>query len=132
MKFLLFYSVVFVAVLAAISPLNLLASSGLSIDKPVRKEWTNKVSQMFQDSTSARKKSPDKHKEVQKPPQDDRDERLKEAQRREIKQVPRSIPKLKPQPVSEGHPATPLKKVWVDIDSMQSDLSAKDFESSPH
>ena len=58
---------------------------------------------MFQDSTTARKKSSDQSKEVQKPSQDDRDDRLKEAQRREIKQVPRSIPKLKPQPVSEDN-----------------------------
>jgi len=101
MKLLLFYRLAFVAVLAVLSPLLLVASGGGSFDKPVRKEWVNAIS-MFQDSTTARKKSSDQSKEVQKPSQDDRDETLKEAQRREIKQVPRSIPKLKPQPVSEG------------------------------
>lgn len=101
MKRLLFYRLAGVAVLAVLSPLLLMASGGGSIDKPVRKEWVNAIS-MVQDSTTARKKSSDQSKEVQKLSQDDRNERLKEAQRREIKQVPRSLPKLKPQPVSEG------------------------------
>lgn len=102
MKLLLFYLTAFISVLALLSPSTLMASSG-NIDKPVRREWTKAKLPMFQDSTTARKKSSDQSKEVQRPSQDDRDERLKEAQRREIKQVPRSIPKLKPQPVSEDN-----------------------------
>lgn len=98
MKFLLFYLIAFVSFSALLSPSTLKASSG-DIDKPVRREWAKAILPMFQDSTIARKKSPEK--EVQKSPQDVRDERSKEAERREIKQVPRSIPKLKPQPVSE-------------------------------
>ncbi|MBC7758573.1 MAG: hypothetical protein H7069_06940 [Phormidesmis sp. FL-bin-119] len=100
MKLLLFYYIAFVAILALFSPSVLLASAANS-DKPVRKEWAKAKLPMFQDSTTAKKKSPDKPKEVQKSPQDVRDERSRETDRREIKQVPRSIPKLKPQPVSE-------------------------------
>ena len=100
MKLLLFYYIAFVAILALLSPPALLASPANS-DKPVRKEWAKAKLPMFQDSTTAKKKSPDKPKEVQKSPQDVRDERSRETDRREIKQVPRSIPKLKPQPVSE-------------------------------
>jgi hypothetical protein len=102
MKLLLFYRLAFVALLAVISPSALFAWGGGGIDKPIRRVWVNTTMPMFQDTTTARKKSSDKPKEIQRPPQDVRNERLKEAQRREIKQVPRSLPKLKPQPVSEG------------------------------
>ena len=38
----------------------------------------------------------------EQPSQEGRDERIRDGQRREIKQVPRSMPKLKPQAVREG------------------------------
>lgn len=100
MKFLPFYRISLVAVLTVILPLTLLASSSMSIDKPVRRDWGASVLPMFQDSTAG-KKSSKKPQETRKPSREDLEERLKEARRRAIKQVPRSIPKLKPQPVTE-------------------------------
>lgn len=101
MKLLLFYRITLVAVLAVILPLTLLASSGMTINNPVKREWASAVLPMFQDSTAAREKSSGKPQDTQKARQDDQEERLKDVQRRAIKEVPRSIPKLKPQPVTE-------------------------------
>ncbi len=101
MKFLFVYRITLIAVLAVVLPLTLLASSSRSLDKPFRRDWTSADLPMLQDSTSSRKKPSNKPQETQKPSRDDHEERLKEAQRRSIKQVPRSIPKLKPQPVTE-------------------------------
>lgn len=102
MKFLPFYRLTFIAALAAVSPLALIAADNGGSDKPVRHELAASLLPMFQDSTVAKRKSEGKSQEkTEKSAQDVREERLKEAQRREIKQVPRSIPKLKPQPVTE-------------------------------
>lgn len=98
MKLFLFYRIALVAAMAAILPLTLTAA-GVSVEKPVKRELAEVILPMFQDST-ARKRSAGKDQDrPEKTPQDVRDERLKEAQRRAIKEVPRSIPKLKPQPV---------------------------------
>lgn len=98
MKLLLFYRITFIAILAALSPFALMASS-VDIDKPIRRELAGSFP-MFQDTTGSKKKTSNKPREGQKPPQDGIEERLREAQRRAIKQVPRSLPKLKPQPVT--------------------------------
>ena len=101
MKFLPVYRNVFIAALFVISPLFTMASDG-SIGKPLRREIAKSVLDLFQDSVPARKKTEAKPQEPrQKPPQDVRDDRIRETDRRAIKQVPRSIPKLKPQPVSD-------------------------------
>lgn len=102
MKFLLVYRIAFITALVVITPFFSIASDG-SIDKPLRRNIARSVLSLFQDSIPARKKAEPKPQDTrQKPPQDVRDGRIKEADRRAIKQVPRSIPKLKPQPVSDG------------------------------
>ena len=93
----LFYRIFLILVVTAITPLALSASAPMNLDKPVRQKWKVTVLTMFQDSTANRKRSSDNDRENQKPSQDDRDDRLKEAQRRAIKEVPRSLPKLKPE-----------------------------------
>ena len=99
MKLFLFYRISFIAILAALSPLALKASS-VDIDKPVRRELLASFP-LFQDTTGSKKKTSNKPPERQKPSQDGIEDRLREAQRRAIKEVPRSLPKLKPQPVNE-------------------------------
>lgn len=100
MNLLFFYRVVVISVLAVISPLALSASARLNSNKTERQVWTLAVLPIVQDST-ARRKNSENSRENQRPSEDIRDERLKEAQRRAIKEVPRSIPKLKPKPVTE-------------------------------
>jgi hypothetical protein len=57
---------------------------------------------LFQDSIPAKKRPETKpEKSVEKPPKDINDERLKKTVGRAIKQVPRSLPKLKPRSVTE-------------------------------
>lgn len=91
-----------ITILAAISPFFSNASDG-SIDKPLRRNIAHSVLTLFQDSVPARKKPQPKPQDTrQKPAQDVRDGRIKETDRRAIKQVPRSLPKLKPQPVSDN------------------------------
>lgn len=90
----------FAAVVTVLIPLTLTAS-GLSVDKPVRRELAESILPMFQDSTSRKRPAGRDQDHPEKTPQDVQDERLKEAQRRAVKQVPRSIPKLKPQPVTD-------------------------------
>ncbi len=96
----LVYRLAFVAVFAALTPLTLTAS-GLSVDKPMRRELAESILPMFQDSTARKRSEGKRQDQPEKTPQDVQEERLKEAQRRAIKQVPRSIPKLKPQPVTD-------------------------------
>lgn len=99
MKILLFHRIAITIILAALSPLALMAAP-FDVEKPVRRELLARLI-IFQDSTASKKKPSNKPRDVQKPPQDGIEERLREAQRRAIKEVPRSLPKLKPQPVSE-------------------------------
>jgi len=102
MKFFFIYRMAFIAALAVVLPLALVAADSGHIDKPVRHQLAESLLPIFQDSTASRKKAERKPQEQpEKIPQDVQDERLKEAERRSIKQVPRSIPKLKPQPVTE-------------------------------
>lgn len=100
MKFLPFYRIVFTMAMTAIFPLVLIAGEIETMDKPVI-DGRLKVFSPFQDSASARKKGSKPNQSVEKPQQRTPDERLKEAERRSIKQVPRSVPKLKPQPLTE-------------------------------
>jgi hypothetical protein len=97
MKFLLVYRIAFITALVVISPFFSIASDG-SIDKPLRREIAESVLSLFQDSIPPKKKADTKQPARQTPPQDVRDVRIKD---RAIKQVPRSVPKLKPQPVSD-------------------------------
>lgn len=99
MKLFLFYRITFIVILAALSPFALMASS-VDIDKPVRRELLTSFP-MFQDTTGSKKKTADKPREGQKPTKDEIQDRLREVQRRAIKEVPRSLPKLKPQRVTE-------------------------------
>lgn len=99
MKFLPVYRFLFVAALAAISTFASAATAQAGIYIPASAKSTEAFLTVYQDSTASKKKSSNKTKEVQKPSQGDQRESIKEAERRAIKQVPRSIPKLKPQPV---------------------------------
>jgi len=101
MKFLPHNRIFLILVFAVIFPLALLADEN-DFDKPVRHKMVESLMPLFQDSVPAKKKSADKpQKSAEKPPQDVNDNRLKETIGRAIKQVPRSIPKLKPQPVTD-------------------------------
>lgn len=101
MKFLLFNRILLIAVFSVILPLALKAEE-VAFDKPVRNKMAESLRPLFQDSIPAKKKPETKpEKPVEKPPQDINDERLKESLGRAIKQVPRSLPKLKPRSVTE-------------------------------
>ncbi|MEJ7779807.1 MAG: hypothetical protein WKF68_09455 [Daejeonella sp.] len=100
MKFLLFNRKLLIAVLTAIFPLALFAGEN-GFDKPVRNKMAESLRPLFQDSVPAKKKPAAKpQKPAEKQPQDI-NERLKETVGSAIKQVPRSVPKLKPQPVTD-------------------------------
>lgn len=102
MKFLLSYRILFIAVLTGFFPLTLIAGRNGAIGRPVRNEIAESLLPLFQDSIPVKKKpavQPQKSKE--KPLPDINNERLKETIGRAIKQVPRSIPKLKPQPLTD-------------------------------
>lgn len=102
MKFLLVYRIALIIAMVVIFPFFSRASDG-STDKPLRRDIARSVQSLFQDSIPARRKAAAKPQDArQKPPQDVQDGRIKETDRRAIKQVPRSLPKLKPQPVSDG------------------------------
>lgn len=101
MKRLFFYHMALVALLIAIIPLTLTASE-ISLDKHLRRDLSQSLLPMFQDSTSRTKPESKRQDQPEKTAQEIQGERLKEAQKRGIKQVPRSIPKLKPQPVLDG------------------------------
>ena len=81
-------------------PLALIAGEDEIIDKPVRPELIVDKVLLFTDSIPPKKKT-EKQPEPEEKPRDIDDERLDNPERRAIKQVPRSIPKLKPQPVGE-------------------------------
>ncbi len=101
MKFLPLNRIFLIAVFAVIFPLALLADEN-DFDKPVRKKMVESLIPLFQDSVPAKKKLADKpQKPAEKPPQDIEKNRLKETIGRAVKQVPRSLPKLKPQPVTD-------------------------------
>lgn len=101
MNFLFLYRIFFISALAILLPLALSASARINSDYPVQQFRKVAALPMFQDSAAARKKNAKDAGENQRPSQDVREERLKEIQRRAIKEVPRSIPKLKPKPVTE-------------------------------
>lgn len=110
MKFLAVYRFLLIVALALISTLASVNAAQAAIEQPVLRVMEETFLTMYQDSTAAKKKSSNKPKEVQKPSQDD--QRIEETQRRAIKQVPRSIPKLKPQPVNgRGKVSRPPMKV---------------------
>ena len=105
MKFLPFNRILLIAVFIVIFPLALIAAED-AFDKPVRNKMAESLRPLFQDSIPAKKKPETKpetkpEKPVEKPPRDINDERLKETIGRAIKQVPRSLPKLKPRSVTE-------------------------------
>ena len=101
MKFLPFNRILLIAVFSVIFPLALKAEED-AFDKPVRNKMAESLRPLFQDSIPAKKKPETKpEKPIEKPPQDINDERLKETIGRAIKQVPRSLPKLKPRSVTE-------------------------------
>lgn len=101
MKFLPFNRILLIAVFSVIFPLALIAEED-AFDKPVRNKMAESLRPLFQDSIPAKKKPETKpEKPVEKPPRDINDERLKESLGRAIKQVPRSLPKLKPRSVTE-------------------------------
>lgn len=81
-------------------PLLVKAGEIGTIDKPVRPDFIVDKVLLFTDSIPPRKKT-EKQQEPEEKPRDIQDERLEHPERRAIKQVPRSIPKLKPQPVGE-------------------------------
>lgn len=101
MKLLVFNRLLLITVFTVIFPLALIAEEN-AFEKPVRNKMADSLRPLFQDSIPAKKKpetKPDKPPE--KPTQDINDERLKETVGRAIKQVPRSLPKLKPRSVTE-------------------------------
>ena len=101
MKLLPFNRILLIAAFTVIFPLALIAEEA-ALDKPVRNKMAESLRPLFQDSIPAKKKTETKpEKPVEKPPKDINDERLKETIGRAIKQVPRSIPKLKPRSVTE-------------------------------
>jgi hypothetical protein len=102
MRFLLFYRIVFKVVLAIVFPLALFAGEKEIIDKPVNHELMVNVLPLFTDTIPPKKKTDTRQEEQpEEKPRDIQDDRLDNPERRAIKQVPRSIPKLKPQPVGE-------------------------------
>ncbi len=101
MKFLLFYRILFAAVLAFIFPLTLIAGKSDAIGKPVRYEIAESLLPLFQDSIPSKKKTDAKPEKSREKASREVNERLKETVGRAIKQVPRSIPKLKPKPVTD-------------------------------
>jgi hypothetical protein len=101
MKLLIFNRLLLITVFTVIFPLALIAEE-VAFDKPVRNNLAESLRPLFQDSIPAKKKPETKpEKRDEKPPRDINDERLKEVVGRAIKQVPRSIPKLKPRSVTE-------------------------------
>jgi hypothetical protein len=88
------------AALVAVMPVALTAADGINSGKPLRRELFESTLSIFQDSTGSRRKPESKPQDQpRRQPQGGHDDRLKDDQRRSIKQVPRSVPKLKPQPV---------------------------------
>lgn len=57
----------------------------------------------FQDSVSVKRKPVNRQPApAERHPREEQDDRIRNIERRSIKQVPRSAPKLKPQPVPDG------------------------------
>lgn len=101
MNFLPLNRLFLIAAFTVIFPLALRADESY-FDKPVRNKMAESLMPLFQDSIPEKKKPAAKpQKPAEKPPQSINNNRLKETIGRAIKQVPRSIPKLKPQPVTD-------------------------------
>jgi hypothetical protein len=103
MNFLRFYRIILILALIAVSPLLLSAEERGFNNIPSPYNLHGQSFPVFQDSASRGKKPDAKPKNIPgKSSQDIKDARIRDQGRRSIKQVPRSIPKLKPQPVPDG------------------------------
>ena len=106
MKFILLYCSVFLLALASIFPAKLIAGDREMDNKPFRYSTEEMTLPLFADSIPVRrmgeKKDQEKPEERRVP--DFRGENLRERPKTGIKQVPRSIPKLKPKAVIDRIP----------------------------
>lgn len=98
MNMINFYRCLFAAFLAFL-PFGTTYAESRGSGRPVKKEIMV-LSSVFQDSV-ARQRPESKTPVAGERTAQERDEQLRNQERRSIKQVPRSLPKLKPQPVGE-------------------------------